>query len=302
VIDPKTVLLAIPSHTGSITSELAGMLVNYGHRYFGGLMQPTECSHPSLVRNIIADTFLRSPFEWLVGIDSDIVAGPKDFEYLLQATNPEIKYFTPGDGDGDCDPGAPPCPSRVEITTWRSRIEPDGTYDEKGFSERTMADVLVNCEYAYKREPFEPVQFGLGFYRVHRSVFSVLQQLKHRDNGRVEMDRAAWDAFEGEISNEAPDAVFDVAFERLKATFTSQTDQPRLWQATYQGRVFHDYYPSGPITDLHVPNGQWKGEDHGFWTLCHLAGLVPRIETRTRLLHMGRKAYPYEGPDLGGGQ
>lgn len=293
MIDPKTVLLAIPSHTGNITSELSGMLVNYGHRYFGGLTQPTECSHPSLVRNIMADTFLRSPFEWLVGIDSDIVAGPQDFEFLMHDINSDTRYFVGGDGDGDCDPGAPPRPSRVLAQL--ARHPSDGeTMIVQG-----ECDVLVNCEYAYKRDSFEPVQYGLGFYRVHRSVFSILQQLVHRDNGRVEVDSVQLQillaAVEdcGVLSNQE----LTELVKRVRDSSTTQAGQPRLWQVTHEGRVFHDYYPSGPIMDLHIPNGKWMGEDHGFWTLCHLAGLVPRIETRTRLLHMGRKAYPYEGPD-----
>lgn len=300
MIDPKTVLLGIPSHTGSLSCELSGMLVNYGHQYFGGLTMPTECSHPSLVRNIIADTFLRSPFEWLVGIDSDMVAGPDDFQYLLEETDSHASYYNSETGLAiahrvqDWGKEVPPQPTRVE-----ARLAPDALTQATLSELRGPCDVLVNCEYAYKREPFEPVQFGLGFYRVHRSVFSILQQLTHRDNGRVEVDRLAYEsvigaACEGEVSNDL--------LTLLIESKTSQAGTPRLWQATYEGRVFYDYYPSGPITDLHVPNGQWMGEDHGFWTLCRLAGLIPRIERRTRLLHLGRKAYPYEGPDTGSAQ
>ncbi len=121
----------------------------------------------------------------------------------------------------------------------------------------------------------------------------------------MEVDGSLLGGFLAELSEADRDFDEDERHQQIAAirdSFISQAGHPRLWQATYQGRVFHDYYPSGPITDLHIPNGKWMGEDHGFWTLCRLAGLIPRIETRTRLIHIGRKAYPYEGPDQGSGQ
>ncbi len=299
MIDPKTVLLAIPSHTGSMSCELSGMLINYGHRYFGGLTMPTECSHPSLVRNIIADTFLRSPFEWLVGVDSDMVVGETDFEVLLQEIDPHTRYFLEADGGSDSPPGAPTQPTRVEAPTVLTDTDVQGRSRQQVNS--ALCDVLVNCEYAYKREPFEPVHFGLGFYRVHRSVFSMLQQLKHLDNGRIEVDRTDTERLLAAVEDIGvlSEVELKALVRKIKASVTSQAGAPRLWQCMYRGRLYYDYYPSGPIVDLHVPNGQWMGEDHGFWTLCRLAGLIPRIETRTRLLHLGRKAYPYLGPTVG---
>ncbi len=89
------------------------------------------------------------------------------------------------------------------------------------------------------------------------------------------------------------------AFQKL-GELVHDDGQARLLEMTHQGRVIRDYYPSGPLIGLHVPTPQWKGEDHGFWTLCMLAGLIPRIETRTRLIHIGRKAYCYEPRGSGG--
>jgi hypothetical protein len=284
MIDPKTVLLGIPSHTGNNPCELTGILVNYGHRYFGGMTMPTECSHPSLVRNIIADTFLRSSFAWLVGIDADIVPSEDDFEYLLQTITREIYPEDADIQDGLMPTTQSPRPTRVEC------VGDSGA--------KTMADVLVNCEYAYKREPFEPVQFGLGFHRVHRSVFSILQQLKFPDDGRVEVDRELLESILAE--NHAESRAEAIA--KLRKSMTSQAGAARLWQMTHRGRVIHDYYPDGAMLSRLLPVGEWKGEDHGFWTLCMLAGLIPRIETRTRLIHIGRKGYFYEGPDIGGAQ
>jgi len=278
MIDPQTVLVGIPCHDGRVMTELCGMLIMNG-RKFGSMTLPTECSHPSLVRNIIADTFLRSPFQWLVGIDSDIVPGPADWDFLLQEIDPEARYSSIQSDNSEL---APPEPTRLEITN------DAGT--------RTMADALVCAEYAYKEDDFRPVQFGGGFYRVHRSVFLALQALTHPDNGRVEIDRALWEALTENLDSEDLYA----RVEAIRATMTSQAGTPRLWQASFKGRVFYDYYPSGPLITTHLAGGsEWKGEDHGFWTLCHLAGLIPRIERRTRLVHIGRKGYPYLGPDEG---
>jgi hypothetical protein len=290
VIDPQTVMVGIPCHDGRTMAELTGMLVSC-RDLFGAISMPTECSHPSLVRNIIADTFLRSPFQWLVGIDSDIVPARQDFEYLLQEIDIDANY----EGEyGNSAPSSIPLPSRVEALCREALDNPHRT----GEGLKLLADVLVCAEYAYKQDDFKPVQFGGGFYRAHRSVFSVLQQLKHADNGRVEVDQLALGQLferirQGGIADSATFALID----KLKETQTSQAGTPRLWQAQHGGRVFYDYYPSGPLLSQHVPSGDWKGEDHGFWTLCMLAGLVPRVERRTRLIHIGRKGYPYFGPD-----
>jgi len=93
-----------------------------------------------------------------------------------------------------------------------------------------------------------------------------------------------------------------MAARALVAGKEDKAGQPRLWQTSWQGRTFYDFFPSGPLISQFVPTGEWKGEDHGFFTLCMLAGIVPRIETRTRLVHIGRKGYPYFGPQTGGGQ
>jgi hypothetical protein len=284
MIDPKTVLVGIPCHDGRVMTELCGMLIANAGK-FGSITMPTECSHPSLVRNIIADTFLRSPFQWLVGIDSDIVPGPADFDYLLQEIDPTARYFEASDDlHGTL---LPPTPSRILL----------------GHAPAQPADALVCAEYAYKEDEFRPVQYGGGFYRVHRSVFEALRDLRHSPGDTVEVSRAAVVVLR-KRQEECRELVnVDYPWGDIGALLDSVQDQasaPRLWQASHRGRVFYDYYPSGPLINTTVPGGsEWKGEDHGFWTLCHLAGLIPRIERRTRLLHIGRKAYPYLGPDEG---
>lgn len=231
-IDPRTVMVAIPCHDGKVMAELCGMLVS-SRDFFSAISLPAECSNVSLVRNMIADSFLRSPFEWLVCIDSDIVPRREDFEFLLQPTaaKDDLEEWTPS-----------------------TRIGQDES-SPQGF------DVLVCAEYPYKNDDLAPIKLGMGFVRIHRCVFQTLQELKHEDTG-----------------------------------------EPRLWQCHHQGRLITDFFPTGPLLSQFVPTAEWKGEDHGFFTLCMLAGLVPRIETRTRLVHIGRKAYVYQGPDTGGGQ
>jgi hypothetical protein len=292
VIDPKTVLVGIPCHDGRMMTELAGMLIQNRDLY-GGYTMPTECSHPSIARNTIADTFERSPFEWLLAIDSDIVPQRPDFLYMLEETDPAPAggdYITPDETD-DGSSRRHHQPTRVEVPTIK------GSVLDECATPRAMADVLVCSEYAYRWDPYRVVRLGGGFYRVHRSVFSVLKQLAHADNGRIEVDRSAWEAVKAAVGNEPPGPDAVEAFAAFERSITSQAGTPRLWQCTFQGRTFFDYYPSGPLINLLVPIGEWKGEDHGFWTLCMLAGLIPRIETRTRVLHIGRKAYPYLGPE-----
>ncbi len=281
-------------------TELTGMLVTCRDLY-AAITMPTECSHPSLVRNIMADTFLRSGLEWFVGIDSDIVPSRADFELLLEPTDIQAQYF---DGDAaELEPHdrltAPPTPTRIEV-----QIPTPSGYTA---SRPELADVLVCAEYAYKREEFEPVQFGGGFYRAHKSVFNILANLKHPPGDTVQVSRSAFGALQDAVEDDTDygtdrAAKLTARAEDLLASVYDTAGTPRVWQASHHGRLFYDFYPSGAMLSAGLPHGDWKGEDHGFWTLCSLAGLVPRVERRTRLIHIGRKGYPYLGPDEGGGQ
>lgn len=282
-VNPRSVMVAIPCHDGRVMAELAGALVMNGNK-FGAVSLPTECSHPSLARNIIADSFLRSPFEWLVHIDSDIYFTPQDLDFLLQPVDPEAHYIPDGEHSAMVyeEQGAVPTPTRIE------------TKNDAGT--QCLADVLVCAEYSFKNEEQEPVRLGGGFVRVHRSVFAALQGLKHPDDGRIELDK---DVLESLLNEAHVDSREDTV-KKLRAGAACKAGTPRLWQTIHKGRMFHDYYPSGPIVNEFVPTSQWMGEDHGFFTLAMLAGIIVRIEKRTRLLHIGRKAYPYE-PDMNAG-
>jgi hypothetical protein len=304
ILDPRTVLMAIPCHDGRNMAELTGFIANSAGLY-AALSTPTECSHVSLVRNLIAGSFLASPFEWFVGIDNDIVPRRSDLELLLQPCDPDMDYAEDLEAALDGDPrfskgNVPPRPSRITLP----QCTPGRPLDEKTVA---AADRLVVAEYAYKNDTLEPVKFGMGFVRIHRSVFEQLQELKHDGGPTVEVQRHCMQQLKEvyERNQDCPEdraAELTASIERLLQTAEDKAGQPRLWQVSHKGRIYTDFFPSGPILSQFVPTAEWKGEDHGFFTLCHLAGIIPRVETRTRLLHLGRKGYPYIGPDAGGGQ
>lgn len=298
MLDPRSIVLAMPAGDGRNMTELTGMLIS-AKNCFAAFLPVMECSLTQLARNVIADQFLASNFEWLISVDSDTVPTLEDFRLLLEPCDLSAEYWEPGKEDAPA--GAQPRPSRVIV----SQLNDPGPGQRIDFNSRTAgsADMLVCSEYSYKSDALEPVKFGFGFVRIHRSVFEVLQKLEHP----VNPDRQK----------------YDEAYEKLKALFTREHDGalehpdilqvldrcrpdpgggPRLWQGSYKGRIVTDYFPTGPMLSQFVPTAQWKGEDHGFFTLCHMAGIIPRIETRTRLTHIGRKGYPYMGPGYGGGQ
>jgi hypothetical protein len=302
MLDPRTICVAIPCYDGKLMAELSGCLQMCAQR-FAALSLPTECSHISLQRNLIAANFLASPFEWLVCIDNDTVPSPRDLDLLLEPCNTQVEYW---DSTNTMDEGAPsvttdqarpPRPTRI-VT---GQCTPGRPLDEKTGA---AADVLVCAEYSYKDDTLRPCRFGMGFVRIHRSVFETLQQLKHDGGPTVEVQRHHLEELERYLDADNINPEYDLhgLLANLIAGKEDKAGTPRLWQATHQGRLYHDYFPTGQILSQFVPTANWQGEDHGFFTLCHLAGIVPRLETRTRLLHIGRKAYPYLGPEQGGGQ
>lgn len=299
MLDPRTVMIAIPCYDGKVMSETSGALQSCAG-LFGAVSFPTECSHVSLVRNIIAGQFLSSQFEWLVCIDADIAFSRRDFELLLEPCDLGQEYVDPQ----STEPGnLPPRPSRVVLAQSTSLQTPDS-------KAVAAADMLVCAEYVYKNDDLRPVTFGMGFVRIHRSVFETLQQLRHDGGSTVEVSREAVGRYPNILLASQPNLAEAVdGFYRLakwsKELLDSIQDtagQSRLWQCSHKGRLYHDYFPTGAMISQYVPTAEWRGEDHGFFTLCHLAGIIPRIETRTRLMHIGRKGYPYLGPDVGGGQ
>lgn len=218
MIDPTKVLVATPALDAKVECGYAGGLAAsaMGH-LFGNMTFLALVSHVALARNIIAHQFLASPFDWLVCIDSDIGFSPDDFRKLM------------------------------DYPPYHETVNPEGTtLNEHG-------EALIVCaEYSKKQDTFEGVRFGLGFTRIHRSVFERLAKTVD-GSGRGVVD-----------------------------------------QFQNRGQLMDDYFPSGAIEA-----GMWRGEDTGFFLLCRIAGIVPRVEQRTRLIHVGRKEYPYLPPVTG---
>jgi hypothetical protein len=298
MIDPRTVMIAIPCYDGRNMAEITGML-HACQGMFVGLSLPSECSHVGLVRNLIAGQFMSSSYEWLVCIDSDIVFRREDLELLLEPCDMEQDYTDDLSPQDEVRLSLPPRPTRLPVAQ---------SADIRNLDSKTVsaADALVCAEYSLKNDTLEPAKLGMGFVRIHRSVFRTLEALKHDGGPTIEVSRELFETL-NKVANplESLAPVRSVNIELVRELIKSADDkagQPRLWQTQWKGRMYYDYFPSGPIQSQFVPTAEWKGEDHGFFTLCMLAGIVPRIETRTRLLHIGRKAYPYFGPDQGSGQ
>jgi len=291
MIEPNTVMVAVPCGDGRIMAELAGALVMVKNRYYQ-LSMPAECSSVSLVRNTIADDFMHacdlkgSCLEWLVCVDSDTYFSPQDWDLLMQPTDDEYEKRE----------GAP-TPSSIPITEIVGRDLSSG----KLLYKESPADMLVSAEYSYKNDSGEPVRLGMGFTRVHRSVFEKLRELRHDSNpahGAVLAVAKELENF-GAGADVSRRRYFDELAEKLRANLPDPGGGPRCWQMNWKGKLITDFYPEGPFVAQIVPEGNWKGEDHGFFTLCMLAGITPRIERRTNLLHIGRKAYPYQKEGAG---
>jgi hypothetical protein len=222
MIDPKKVLVCTPTHNGDVAAAYAGGLASTMAAHMAGGMQfLASVSHVGLARSLLVQAFLSSNMEWMVFIDADTGFGSKDFAILMDY--PNRSHETARDNK-------------------RHREDnPDGT------TETDDGHALIVCaEYSRKIDTLDPATFGLGFCRIHRSVFDKL--LDARD----------------------------------------ETDTPRVGTFFWKGEMYGDFFPSGPTLD-----GIWLGEDGGFFHLCRLAGIVPRIERRTALVHYGVKAYPY---------
>lgn len=240
MINPRTVRVAFPSYSGNIPAESVGSLVHCCKQY-GEISFTIGVSMVALARNFVAQKFLNSTAEWLVTIDDDIIFLPSDFAFLMEP------YYG---NDGNTHEA----PTRVEVTgiAWENPREPT--------EYPMLADAIVCAEYAYKDESLRAVRNGLGFTRIHRSVFETMRDMKHEDG------------------------------------------TPRLFSAMSQGVLCTDFFPTGAILSQIIPGAEWTGEDHAFFMLAKLAGFTPRIETRTRLHHLGKKAYPYHGDNMSGAQ
>lgn len=92
----------------------------------------------------------------------------------------------------------------------------------------------------------------------------------------------------------APPARLGLGFARIhRNVFTAldalnlESGEARIDAFMYEGQHVADYFLSG------CSEHRWLGEDTGFFSLCRLAGIHPRVEQRCKLVHYGRKGYGY---------
>lgn len=123
--------------------------------------------------------------------------------------------------------------------------------------EEQNGELAVCAEYLKKTQDLsvEVAQFGLGFARIHRSVFDSLEMLT-RENGEPRLLR---------YRNRIPVG-----------------DELRVEEIT-------EFHPVGVGLD-----GRRCHEDHCFWMMVMLAQIKIRIETRTKLGHTGDYTWWYD--------
>jgi len=106
-------------------------------------------------------------------------------------------------------------------------------------------------------------------------------------------------------------AVFGLGFARvhrrvfeLLIELTTSDGTPWVRQGIYAGSLVWDFFPQG----VNVA-GEYRQEDHGFWSLVHTAEVSIRMERRTHLQHSGRSTWTYDAAtvdvpshELGGAQ
>ncbi len=118
--------------------------------------------------------------------------------------------------------------------------------------EDQAGELAVCAEYLQKIDGRQvPAVFGLGFARVHRRVFELLNEL------------------------------------------TTDDGTPWVRQGIYAGTLVWDYFPQGVNSA-----GEYRQEDHGFWSLVHAAQVSIRMERRTNLKHSGRSTWTYDATQL----
>lgn len=122
-------------------------------------------------------------------------------------------------------------------------------------------ELAVCAEYLKKTQDLtiEVANFGLGFARVHRSVYETLDALD-REDGEPRLLRYR--------------SGVDIAGQRAIEEFV-------------------EYHPIGVL-----PDGSRRNEDHGFWLLVRLAGIQIRKETRTKLGHTGPYTWVYDAQKI----
>lgn len=96
-------------------------------------------------------------------------------------------------------------------------------------------------------------------------------------------------------------AMFGLGFTRVHRSafhamdeLTKEDGSPFVEQFYMDGEMMSHYYPGGVTGD-----SRWLGEDRGFFTLCAMAKIPYRMETRCQLQHVGSFLYGYPHQDNG---
>jgi hypothetical protein len=91
-------------------------------------------------------------------------------------------------------------------------------------------------------------------------------------------------------------AVFGLGFARvhrrvfeLLTALTTSEGVAWVNQGIYAGSLLWDFFPQGVNAA-----GEYRQEDHGFWSLVHTAQVSIRMERRTHLKHSGRSTWIYD--------
>jgi glycosyltransferase involved in cell wall biosynthesis len=223
MIDPRTILVMVPTYDGrNEWATTQGLCAIFSMGMAGGLAGLPNCTGPALARNVCVNRFLQTDMQWLVFIDADIGFTPDDFAILMD--------YQRRDG--------------VVVPPLNQELHDAATLFQPTASGPAVA-LIVTAEYSRKSEGAPPARLGLGFARIHRSVFVALDELD------LESGEARIDSF------------------------------------MYEGRHIADYFLSG------CTEHRWLGEDTGFFSLCRMAGIHPRVEQRCKLIHVGKKDWEY---------
>jgi hypothetical protein len=170
MINPKTVLIMCPSYNGAeVSAFTAGLMRCAVEQLFGNYVGLDGCAWIDLARNIMMNRFYsESSFEWAVFIDSDIGFTPDDFRMLMNY--PPYKRVVPEKCtvNADGEPLIVTCPyaRKVDVDPMIRLRDPNAPWSAE------------NCEAVI---PCIPVNFGLGFTRIHRSVIDILRDAKDNE-------------------------------------------------------------------------------------------------------------------------
>lgn len=84
---PYSTLMALPLMDGRIEWETVKGMFGTMSRYWTGCLDKCYTSNIGLARNELVNGFLRTPFEWLVMLDGDIVFSAQDLAFLLDGND-----------------------------------------------------------------------------------------------------------------------------------------------------------------------------------------------------------------------